>query len=282
MYSSDYVWAKVLGFLEGHLGTVTISAYFDDIEVIELTEEKLVLYSPSEFCREIICRSCLDLIREALEEIFDAKPKVIVIGDNERKRQQFKEKNLTILDFNPQLSFDTFVVGASNRLAYGAAVAITDNPEQIYNPLFLYGPPGVGKTHLLYAIANELRKKRPDMRHYMTLNAKPFSRVRSKNKTIELRLNDPKRQAINVGDIIIFTNAACQTQTLTVKVEKLHHFGSFDELYQRLPLDKCGYKAHEIENATPKDMTQYYSLEEQRRYGVVGIEFSLIRFTEGA
>ena len=93
---------------------------------------------------------------------------------------------------------------------------------------------------------------------------------------------DPKRQAINVGDIIVFTNAVSQTQTLTVKVEKLHHFGSFDELYQRLPLDKCGYNAHEIENATPKDMTQYYSLEEQRQHSVVGIEFSLICFTEGA
>ena len=119
------------------------------------------------------------------------------------------------------------------------------------------------------------------MMHYMTLNATPFSRVRSKNKTIEFRLNDAKRQAINVGDIIIFTNAVCQTQTLTVKVEKLHYFGSFDALYQRLPLDKCGYKEYEIGNATPKDMTQYYSLEEQNQYGVVGIEFSLIHFTKG-
>ena len=119
------------------------------------------------------------------------------------------------------------------------------------------------------------------MMHYMTLNAKPFSRVRSKNKTIELRLNDAKRPTINVGDTIIFTNTTYQTQSLTVKVEKIYHFRSFEELYQHLPLDKFGYKECEIGNATPQDMIQYYSIEEQRRYGVVGIEFSLIHFTKG-
>ena len=62
------------------------------------------------------------------------------------------------MEFNPQFTFDNFVVGPSNRFAHGAAVAVTNNPGQAYNPLFIYGPAGVGKTHLLYAIANGIRK----------------------------------------------------------------------------------------------------------------------------
>jgi chromosomal replication initiator protein len=66
------------------------------------------------------------------------------------------------MDFNPQFNFDNFVVGPSNRFAHSAAIAVSKTPGQVYNPLFIYGPPGVGKTHLLYAIANGIRKTNPD------------------------------------------------------------------------------------------------------------------------
>ena len=67
------------------------------------------------------------------------------------------------MDFNPQFTFDNFVVGPSNRFAHSAAIAVSKTPGQVYNPLFIYGPPGVGKTHLLYAIANGIRKENPDV-----------------------------------------------------------------------------------------------------------------------
>jgi len=66
------------------------------------------------------------------------------------------------MDFNPQFTFDNFVVGPSNRFAHSAAIAVSKTPGQVYNPLFIYGPPGVGKTHLLYAIANGIRKENPE------------------------------------------------------------------------------------------------------------------------
>ena len=68
----------------------------------------------------------------------------------------------TSMDFNPQFTFDSFVVGPSNRMAHSAAIAVSNTPGQVYNPLFIYGPPGVGKTHLLYAIANGIRKGNPN------------------------------------------------------------------------------------------------------------------------
>ena len=162
MYSSAYVWAKVLSHMEERLGSVTVSAWFDDAEVVELNESNLILYSPSDFRREIIRRRCTDYVQDALKEIFNSDAKLLVFGDAERDNYLKKEKPATSMDFNPQFTFDNFVVGPSNRFAHSASIAVSKNPGQVYNPLFIYGPSGVGKTHLLYAIANGIRRSNPD------------------------------------------------------------------------------------------------------------------------
>ena len=162
MYSSAYVWAKVLSHMEDRLGTVTVSAWFDDAEVVELNEEHLILYSSSDFRRDFIRGRCAEYIQDALKEIFNSDAKLLVFGDEELASYRSKGKLTTSMDFNPQFNFENFVVGPSNRFAHGAAIAVSKTPGQVYNPLFIYGPPGVGKTHLLYAIANGIRKKNPD------------------------------------------------------------------------------------------------------------------------
>ncbi len=161
MYSSAYVWAKVLRYLEDHLDNLTVSAWFDDAEIVELNEERLILYAPSDFRREIIRRRYTDYIQDALKDIFNSDAKLVVFGDEEIAAYRSKDKATTAMDFNPQFSFESFVVGPSNRFAHSAAIAVTNNPGQVYNPLFIYGPAGVGKTHLLYAIANGIRKVNP-------------------------------------------------------------------------------------------------------------------------
>lgn len=162
MYSSAYVWAKVLSHMEERLGAVTVSAWFDDAEVVELNENNLILYSPSDFRREIIRRRCTDYIQDALKEVFNSDAKLMVFDDEELDAFKQKGKSVSSMDFNPQFTFDNFVVGPSNRFAHSAAIAVSKTPGQVYNPLFLYGPPGVGKTHLLYAIANGIRKENPN------------------------------------------------------------------------------------------------------------------------
>ena len=162
MFSSAYVWAKVLNFLEERLSSITVSSWFDDAEVVELTEEKLILYSPDEFRRGMIQDRCAVHIQDALREIFNSDAKLVVYDEKQLEEFRSKGKPTSAMDFNPQFSFENFIVGGSNRLAYGAAKAVSERPGDVYNPLFLYGPPGVGKTHLLYAIANEFRKTNPD------------------------------------------------------------------------------------------------------------------------
>ena len=162
MYASAYVWAKIINYLEERLGALTISTSFDDAEVVELNEEQLIIYSPNEFRREIIQRRYTQYIHDALSEIFNSDAKLLVFGDTELEAYKSKGTQKSSMDFNPQFTFDNFVVGPSNRIAHGEAIAVSNNPGQAYNPLFLYGPPGVGKTHLLYAIANGIRKGNPN------------------------------------------------------------------------------------------------------------------------
>ena len=109
----------------------------------------------------------------------------------------------------------------------------------------------------------------------MKLKPAPFEMIKNRQKTIELRLYDEKRQLINVGDEIVFTNTAT-AETLQTKVLKLHRFDSFAELYKSLPLLKCGYTSENVGSATPADMEQYYSVDEQKKYGVLGIEIKVL------
>ena len=95
--------------------------------------------------------------------------------------------------------------------------------------------------------------------------------IKSGKKTIELRLYDEKRRKIKVGDEIIFTNTV-NGEELSRIVKDIHKFESFYELYKLLPLLKCGYTEDDIDNASPLDMEKYYSIDEQKNFGVVGIE----------
>ena len=162
MYSSAYVWAKVLNYMEERLGSAIMLTCFDDAEVVELNEESLIIYSPSDFRRDLISRRYNVFIQDALKEIFNSDAKLIVFGDQELEAYKSRGKSKPSMDFNPQFTFDNFVVGPSNRFAHSACIAVTNIPGQVYNPLFIYGPPGVGKTHLLYAIANGIRKQNPN------------------------------------------------------------------------------------------------------------------------
>lgn len=112
--------------------------------------------------------------------------------------------------------------------------------------------------------------------HVMNLTPAPMQEIRTGNKTIELRLNDEKRKQISVGDTIKFINTEDSNDTLRVKVVDLYLFSSFAELYDNLPLLNCGYNEDNINTASPEDMEMYYSREKQNKYGVVGIEISLL------
>lgn len=162
MYAAAYVWAKVLASLEQKLSAVTVSAWFDDVEVISLTESELILYSPSDFRREIIRKKGTACIEEALRELFDLSARLTVWDDRQLRDARQQRERPARTHFNAQFTLDNFIPGTSNRLALQLARAVAENPGQgPCNPLFLYGPPGVGKTHLLHAIAGRVTQLYP-------------------------------------------------------------------------------------------------------------------------
>lgn len=114
--------------------------------------------------------------------------------------------------------------------------------------------------------------------HTMRLRPVPFEKIRAGQKTIELRLYDEKRQQIAVGDRIRFVNTQDESAVLWTRVKELHVFDSFATLYRTLPTAECGYAAGET--ADPGDMEQYYSKQEQTRYGVIGIKIEVEHMSE--
>jgi len=110
--------------------------------------------------------------------------------------------------------------------------------------------------------------------HRMKLQPSPFEMIKSGKKTFELRLFDEKRKAVKIGDKIVFTNIS-NGETLCAAVTGLHRFTSFEELYGSLPLLQCGYTPDNVGSAHFSDMEKYYSAEEQKKYGVIGIKLCL-------
>lgn len=117
------------------------------------------------------------------------------------------------------------------------------------------------------------------MLHCMNLQPEPFEKIRTGQKTIELRLNDPKRRQIRPGDTVEFLNLGDVSRKIRVQVLAVHRFDSFAELYRTLPLTRCGYGPNDCPD--PKDMDRYYSREEQNRYGAVGIEIAVLEKSGG-
>ena len=111
------------------------------------------------------------------------------------------------------------------------------------------------------------------MKHEMKLHNQPFEKIKSGTKTIELRLNDEKRQLLKIKDIIEFTNRTTD-EKLLVEIEDLYKYPSFEELYKHFDKISMGY--NEDEEANSKDMEEYYSKEEQDKYGVLGIQIRKI------
>ncbi|MCI8478715.1 MAG: chromosomal replication initiator protein DnaA [Oscillospiraceae bacterium] len=163
MNSPDDIWAKVLILMESDMTPTTINTWFDDTRAISLDANQFVLYTPSTFKRDIILSRYLSSIQKALHELFSADFKIVILGEGELEHFQ-KPEETPFLPGTEEYTFERFVVGSSNKFAHAAALSVAENPAQSYNPLFIYGESGLGKTHLLYAIAHKIHIGYPQFR----------------------------------------------------------------------------------------------------------------------
>ena len=162
MQSVSDIWSMVLTRLREELSETTIKTWFDETSVVALEGNDLVLHCSNAFKRSNIQDRFLPSIEASLRDIFSSDMTVRLLDDDGLRRYQDKESEKpTSLMESGEFTFETFIVGPSNRLACSAARAVADAPGQHYNPLFIYGDSGLGKTHLLYAIAHVIRGKLP-------------------------------------------------------------------------------------------------------------------------
>ncbi len=164
MNSVADIWSNVLTQLNSVLSDTTLSTWFDEITAVELTDATFVLYCPNAFKKGYIEKLFIHNIQAALFAIFSREFAVELIDTlpekPEAKTDETKDTSAAgVLLDRKDFTFDQFVVGPSNKLAYAAAQSVAEHPAQNYNPLFIYGDSGLGKTHLLSAIAHVIHDR---------------------------------------------------------------------------------------------------------------------------
>ena len=163
MNSLTDVWGNVLQQMSQQLAPTTINTWFDEVEVVTMEDSAFVLHCGNEFKKKTIEARFLSYIRDALRDLFSADFEIKILNDEQLSAYHGVAPDYPgDLNDSGAFTFETYVVGPSNKLAYAAAHAVSERPGVNYNPLFIYGDSGLGKTHLLYAIAHGLKKNHPD------------------------------------------------------------------------------------------------------------------------
>src|SRR3954453_13479876 len=157
--TAEGVWNEISGRLREALNENTFSTWFAQVDAAEITDDEFVLTVPNDFTREWIEGHFLGLISAALAEVAGGRAVRLLISKQPANRVAEPKPKLGEtppqpgVGMNAKYTFDSFVIGSANEFAHAAALAVAEAPAQAYNPLFIYGGTGLGKTHLLQAIA---------------------------------------------------------------------------------------------------------------------------------
>ena len=162
MNSLNDIWDKVIEILSNQLTPTAINTWFSDCTPVDIEDCRLVLHTTTEFKRNIINSRFSESIKAVLSDIFACDFDLLVLAGDEVNDFELKKKSENSLPEMDGYTFDNFIVGSSNKFAHAAAIAVAEYPGKAYNPLFIYGNSGLGKTHLLLAIGQEIHSRSPE------------------------------------------------------------------------------------------------------------------------
>lgn len=165
-------WEKAINIIKGELTEVSFNTWIKSINPISLENNSLKLAVPNDFTKGILESRYKDLIVNALKLLTSKKYNIDFIVTTEEKIEENQKNhnneksNIVVNDemstmLNPKYTFDSFVIGNSNRFAHAASLAVAESPAKAYNPLFIYGGVGLGKTHLMHAIGHYILNNNP-------------------------------------------------------------------------------------------------------------------------
>jgi chromosomal replication initiator protein len=222
MHNADKIWQAALGELELQMTRATFSTWIKPATAISCDEETFVLGTPNGYIKDWLENRLYAPIQRTLsgivgrqldvqfivwteEQDIDESDSLPLLNPTAEPAPDAKPSILNgngYMPLNPRYTFETFVVGPSNRLAHAAALAVTDSPALAYNPLFLYGGVGLGKTHLLHAIGHECQRK---ALHVLYVSSEQFTNdlinaIRS-HTTEEFRLKYRNTDVLLIDDI---------------------------------------------------------------------------------
>ena len=245
MKSLSDLWDSILSRLSSELSDTTIRTWFDEISVVTMEDSALVLHCSNPFKKNTVEARFLPQIKAALKDIFSTDLEVKILNDEQLAAYHgvAPDQPGDLFD-SDAFTFETYVVGPQNKLAYAAAKSVAEKPAESYNPLFIYGDSGLGKTHLLYAIAHLVRNRRPASR-IVYIKGDDFTNelVSSIRENRNAEFREKYRQAdILLVDDIQFIAGKIQTQ------EEFFH--TFNTLYE------SGKQIVLTSDRPPREMTQ--------------------------
>jgi len=224
------VWNKIIDVVKEEMPSISLDTWIKPLKIIDITDDKIILQATTEYQKSIIETRYFDLLKNGIKYATLKDYELSVILDMENKDENENISNMygySNTSLNPKYTFDTFVIGDNSRFAHAACVASAETSASQYNPLFIYGGVGLGKTHLLHAIGNFRIHLNPDAKVlYVTserfLNDLVNALMANKNE--EFRLKYRNIDLLLIDDI-----------QFIAKKEKLQEefFNTFNALYEQ-------------------------------------------------
>ncbi len=227
------VWGGALKLLKEAMSATSYEHWIEQLNPLGIHEGVLYLKMPTELHLDIIKSMHFDSIQDAVNVISEEPLKIELVDFNEpvpaclEYNVSYGSRSDDAVTLNPKYTFSSFVVGESNKFAHAAAKSVSERPADAFNPLFVYGGPGLGKTHLVHAIGNKIKENRPDA-NILYVTSEKFmnefiSTIISENSTIEFRNKYRTCDVLIIDDIQFIANKD-QTQ-----VEFFHTFNALHE-----------------------------------------------------
>ena len=165
MNSYTEFWQAILDFCRENMNTIAFNMWIEPLKLIKIEAERVIIAAPG-FKIELLISKYKNLIEEAFFNIMGFNVEVEFIPfeniPKENNEETAKTDSSSLNIENAKLTFNNFVVGPSNKFAYTASLRVAETPGSVFNPLFIYGNSGLGKTHLLNAIIEKIKSNKPD------------------------------------------------------------------------------------------------------------------------